>query len=144
MSKSTNKPGIDFWIIGIVALIWNLMGVFAYLQQAYMTEEDLMAMPVAEQALYENIPAWVTGAYAIAVFGGALGCILLLLRKKLAGSLFLISLVGIVVQMSYNIFMSKAADVYGPGGISMTAMIILIGIFLLWYAKKKTAVGILI
>jgi hypothetical protein len=144
MPKSTNKPGIDFWIIGIVALIWNLMGVFAYLQQAYMTEEDLMAMQVAEQALYENIPAWVTGAYAIAVFGGALGCILLLLRRKLAGSLFLISLIGIVVQMSYNIFMSKAADVYGPGGISMTAMIILIGIFLLWYAKKKTAAGILI
>jgi hypothetical protein len=143
MPKSTNKPGIDFWIIGIVALIWNLMGVFAYLQQAYMTEEDLMAMPVAEQALYENIPAWVTGAYAIAVFGGALGCILLLLRRKLASSLFLISLVGIVVQMSYNIFMSKATDVYGPGGITMPAMIILIGIFLLWYAKKKTAAGIL-
>jgi len=144
MSKSTNKPGIDFWIIGIVALIWNLMGVFAYLQQAYMTEEDLIAMPVAEQALYENIPAWVTGAYAIAVFGGALGCILLLLRRKLASSLFLISLVGIVLQMSYNIFMSKAADVYGPGEISMTAMIILIGVFLLWYARKKTAEGILI
>lgn len=143
MSESTNKPGIDFWIIGIVALIWNLMGVFAYLQQAYMTEEDLMAMPVAEQALYENIPAWVTGAYAIAVFGGALGCILLLLRKKLAGSLFLISLVGIVVQMSYNLFMSKATEAYGPGGITMTAMVILIGIFLLWYAKKKTATEIL-
>ena len=143
MSKSTNKPGFDFWIIGIVALIWNLMGVFAYLQQAYMTEEDLMAMPVAEQALYQNIPAWVTGAYAIAVFGGALGCILLLLRKKLAGSLFLISLVGIVVQMSYNIFMSKAADVYGPGDMIMPAMVMLIGIFLFWYAKKKTATGIL-
>ena len=143
MSKSTNKPGFDFWIIGIVALIWNLMGVFAYLKQAYLTEEDLMAMPVAEQALYQNIPAWVTGAYAIAVFGGALGCILLLLRKKLAGSLFLISLIAIAVQMSYNIFMSKATEVYGPGGITMTAMIILIGVFLLWYAKKKTAAGVL-
>jgi len=143
MSKSTNKPDNGFWIIGIVALIWNLMGVFAYLKQAYLTEEDLMAMPVAEQALYQNIPAWVTGAYAIAVFGGALGCILLLLRKKLAGSLFLISLVGIVVQMSYNIFMSKAADVYGPGDMIMPAMVMLIGIFLFWYAKKKTATGIL-
>jgi len=143
MSKSTNKPDNGFWIIGIVALIWNLMGVFAYLKQAYLTEEDLMAMPVAEQALYQNIPAWVTGAYAIAVFGGALGCILLLLRKKLAGSLFLISLVGIVLQMSYNIFMSKAADVYGPGDMIMPAMVMLIGIFLFWYAKKKTATGIL-
>jgi len=143
MSKSTNNPGIDFWIIGIVALIWNLMGVFAYLQQAYMTEEDLMALPVAEQALHENVPAWVTGAFAIAVFGGALGCILLLMRKKMASMVFLISLVGIIVQMSYNIFMSKAVDVYGPGDMIMPAMVILIGIFLFWYAKKNTATGIL-
>lgn len=143
MSKSTNKPSNGFWIIGIVALIWNLMGVFAYLKQAYMTEEDLMALPAAEQALYENVPAWVTGAFAISVFGGALGCILLLMRKKLATSVFLISLIGIIVQMSHNLFMSKASEVYGPGGMIMPAMVIIIGLFLFWYAKKNTAAGIL-
>lgn len=143
MSSSTNKPGNGFWIIGIVALIWNLMGVYAYLQQAYMTAEDLAALPSEQQALYENVPAWVTGAFAIAVFGGVLACILLLMKKKLATMIFLVSLIGIIVQMSYNLFMSKAVEVYGPGGMIMPAMVLLIGVYLLWYSKKQEATGIL-
>lgn len=143
MSNSNKKPEIAFWIIGIIALLWNLMGVAAYLMQAYMTEEDLLALPLEEQALYTDIPAWVTGAYALAVFGGALGCILLLLRKKLATFVFMISFVSILAQMSYNIFMTKAAEVYGPGGLIMPVMVILIGAFLIWYSKKKESEGIL-
>lgn len=143
MSDSNKKPEIAFWIIGIIALLWNLMGVAAYLMQAYMTEEDLLALPLEEQALYADIPAWVTGAYALAVFGGALGCILLLLRKKLATFVFMISFVSILAQMSYNIFMTKAAEVYGPGGLIMPVMVILIGAFLIWYSKKKESEGIL-
>jgi hypothetical protein len=143
MTKSTNKPGIDFWIIGIVALLWNLSGVYFYLQQAYMTQEDLLALPLEQQPFYQNIPAWVTGAFAIAVFGGTLGCILLLMRKKLATTLFLVSLVGIIVQMIYNVFMSGAVEVLGTGVLVMPITVLLIGVFLLWYSRKKVAEGIL-
>ncbi len=143
MTESKNKPSTSFWIIGIVALIWNLMGVFAYLQEAYMTAEDLAALPIEEQALYENIPAWVTAAFALAVFGGALACILLLLRKKLATFVFIISFVSILAQMTYNLLMSKAMEVYGPGGMIMPIMVIVIGAYLIWYSKKMDAQGIL-
>ena len=141
MSESTNKPSTGFWIISIIALIWNLMGVFAYIAQVNMSDEIIAALPEAERALYENVPAWVTGAFAIAVFGGALGCLLLLLRKKLATSVLIISLIGIIAQMIYNFGMSKAAEVYGPGGMVMPAMVVLIGVFLVWYAKQATAKG---
>ena len=143
MTESKNKPATSFWIIGITALIWNLMGVFAYLQEAYMTAEDLAALPIEEQALYENIPAWVTAAFALAVFGGALACILLLLRKKLATFVFIISFVSILAQMTYNLLMSKAMEVYGPGGMIMPIMVIVIGAYLIWYSKKMDAQGIL-
>ena len=143
MTESKNKPATSFWIIGITALIWNLMGVFAYLQRAYMTAEDLAALPIEEQALYDNVPIWVTAAFALAVFGGTLGCILLLLRKKLATFVFSISLANILAQMTYNIFMSKALEVYGPGGIIMPIMVIIIGAFLVWYSKKMDQQGFL-
>ena len=119
------------------------MGVFAYLQEAYMTAEDLAALPIEEQALYENIPAWVTAAFALAVFGGALACILLLLRKKLATFVFIISFASILAQMTYNLLMSKAMEVYGPGGMIMPIMVIVIGAYLIWYSKKMDAQGIL-
>jgi len=143
MTASTKKPTTSFWIIGIIALVWNLMGVFAYLQEAYMTAEDLAALPPDQQAFYENAPAWVTGAFALAVFGGALGCLLLLLRKKLATFVLIISFIGILAQMSYNFFISKSMEVYGPGEMIMPVMVIVVGAFLVWYSKKMQTQGIL-
>ncbi len=135
------KPSTSFWVISIVALIWNGLGVFQYLMQAFMTEEIKATLPEAERALYENIPAWVTAAFAIAVFGGLLGSFFLLLRKKIARPLFLISLLAIIIQMSYNLFMSKATEVYGPEGLIIPVMVIIIGVFLLLYTKSSIKKG---
>lgn len=137
----SNKPTTLFWIIGVAALVWNALGVMQYLGLAYMTDEVRAALPEAERALYENIPTWVTAAFAIAVFGGLIGSAFLLMRKKLARPMFLISLIAIIVQMSYNLFMSRAAEVYGPGSVIMPIMVIVIGVFLLMYSKKTIAKG---
>ena len=141
MSEITNKPKSSFWIIGIITLIWNLMGVFAYITQVNMTPEIIAALPEAERALYENVPAWVTGVFAIAVFGGSLARPHAENSPKIATPIFIISLIGIIAQMVYNFGMSKAAEVYGPGGMVMPAMVVLIGIFLVWYSKQATAKG---
>ena len=141
MTNSSNKPKASFWIIVIIAFIWNLMGVFAYIAQAYMSDKDLAALPENQRALYENVPAWVTAAFAISVFGGALGCILLLLKKKMATTVFVISFVAILAQMTYNFFMSKAVEVYGPGGMIMPIMVIIIGYFLIYYSKRAANYG---
>ena len=142
MTNSSTKPPVWFWVIGIVALLWNLMGVNAYLQQAYQTE-GFKAMYNTPELLemVNSTPAWATAAFAIAVFAGALGCIALLLRKSWAKSLFLLSLIGIVVQMIYNLFISKAMEVYGPGAALMPALVIVVGVFLVWYSKKSAAKG---
>ncbi|MBT3587854.1 MAG: hypothetical protein HN507_04320 [Flavobacteriaceae bacterium] len=134
---ATNKPKTAFWIIAISALIWNLMGVMAYLGQAYMTDETKALLPEAEKALYDNVPIWVTAAFAIAVFGGVLASIALLMRKQIAKTLFLVSLIGILVQMIYNFFISGAMDVYGHGEIIMSTMVIVIGVYLYLYSKNQ-------
>lgn len=132
------KPPRWFWIVSVLALLWNLMGVGAYLQQAFMSIEDLEMLTQEQRLLYESQPAWVTGAFAIAVWGGALGCIALLLRKKWAHPVLLISLVGIVAQMSYVFFMSNSFEVYGPGSAIMPIMIIIIGVALVFFARSAT------
>ncbi len=143
MTEPKNKPAASFWIIGIAALIWNLMGVFEYLTMAYMTAEDLAVLPVEEQRFYDNVPAWVTAAFALAVFGGTLGCILLLLRRKLATFVFIISFASILAQMTYTVFISKAMEVYGPGNVIMPITVIITGAFLVWYSKKMEGQGML-
>ena len=141
MTTNSSKPNGLFWAIGIIALVWNGFGVMAYIAQAYMTDEVLAALPQDEQALYQNIPAWVTAAFATAVFGGALGALLLLLRKKLAKLLFIVSFLGILVQMYHSFFMSKNFDVYGPGAAIMPIMVIIIGVFLIIYTRKSAEKG---
>ena len=63
------KPSTKFWIIGVLAIIWNIMGVMSYLGQAYMTEDMRKLIPADQLAIIENAPAWATAAFAIAVCG---------------------------------------------------------------------------
>jgi hypothetical protein len=82
----------------IIALLWNLMGCAAYLSDVMLTPEDLAKMSAAQQALYAARPAWSVGATAIAVWGGTLGCIGLLLRKPWSFMVLLLSLAGVIAQ----------------------------------------------
>ncbi|WP_299534162.1 hypothetical protein [Ulvibacterium sp.] len=137
-TESLEKPPLWFWIVGIIALLWNAMGVMAYLQQAFMIEETLMTLSEPERVVLEARPAWATAAFALAVWGGFLGCIALLLRKKWARPILLISLFGILVQMFHSFFIGKNLEVYGPGEISMPILIILIGVGLVIFARIST------
>jgi len=140
---TSNKPGVLFWVIAVIALIWNIMGVMAYLAQAFMTDEAKALLPEAEQAMYSDIPAWVTAAFAFAVFGGFLGSLALLLRKKWATSLFLVSLLGIFVQQIYTFFVSDIMTDARAADMVMPLMIVVVGIFLFYYSKGAAKSGLL-
>ncbi|MDX5584194.1 MAG: hypothetical protein QNK20_04590 [Aureibaculum sp.] len=138
--KSSTKPPVWFWIVSVIALLWNGWGVNMYLQQAYNTESYRAMYPDPEMLeMANNTPAWATAAYAIAVFAGLFGCVGLLLRKKWAKSIFVLSLLGVVVSMTYHLFMSKAFEVYGTEVVFMPIVVTLIAIFLVWFAKKGIA-----
>ncbi len=139
VETTLNKPATWFWVVAIIGFIWNLMGVMAYLTQVYMGPEVIAAMPEAEQELYQHIPAWVTGAFAIAVFGGTLGCIVLLFRRSMAIPLLIVSVLAVMVQMSYSIFMTRFIAIKGIAGLFMPIMVLLIGLFLVWFSRYSKA-----
>ena len=141
MTNGSVKPPTWLWVVSIIALLWNLAGVGAYLSQAFTPDDVFAQMEQAVQDLINQTPAWATAAFAVAVWGGALGSLLLILRRKLAHTVLIISLVGILVQMFYNFFMSNSMEVYGPDGAIMPIMVILIGVGLVLFAKKGKAVG---
>jgi hypothetical protein len=93
-------------------------------------------MPAAQRAIIEGRPAWATGAFAIAVFGGALGCLLLLLRKSAACYLFIAALLGVIVQGIPYLGMTGSTNAYGPVEISLYILMpLLVAAFLIWYSK---------
>ncbi len=135
MAQNLATAPRSFWIISGVFLVWNLMGVMAYLMQVTMSDEAMTALPEAQRDLYLNTPAWATGAFAIAVFGGTLGCIFLLLRKSWAVPVLILSLIGVLVQMFHVFFMSPALEVLGAGSVVMPSLVTAGAIFLIWYAR---------
>jgi len=131
----------SFLIIGIVALLWNLVGVASYLMHVMIGPEALASMQEAERALMESTPAWANGVFAIAVFAGLSGCVGLLLKKAWSVPLFLVSLVAMIVQFSHWLFMTTAVEVYGSEAYTMPVLVTVIGIFLVWYSRDTKGKG---
>ncbi|KRP28393.1 hypothetical protein [Polaribacter sp.] len=143
MTQNSNKPTTSFWVIGVLALLWNALGVMAYLGQKLMTDEMKAMIPAEQLEIIENTPAWATAAFATAVWFGFIACIVLLMRKKLAKVLFMISLIGVLVQLVYNFFMTNAIEVYGTDSLIQALVTVSVGLFMIWHAKKYTEDGIL-
>ena len=127
----------SFWLIGAFMLIWNVMGWINYVVQ--MNPDMLAAYRESERAIIEGRPAWATGAFAIAVFGGALGCLLLLLRKSAAYYMFIASLIGVTVTMIHTL----GADIdFGAGEIlGIILMPLVVAAFSIWYSKLAESKG---
>ena len=134
MNKGKNKIPVWFWIVSTVAILWNIMGVASFFMQIMISDETLQALPINERELYGNYPLWTQIAFAFAVFGGLFGSIALLLRKKYAKPLFLISLAAIIIQMYHHLFMVNSIEVYGTEAWIMPILVFIIGILLVWFS----------
>ena len=107
----------------------------------FMSAEALAALTDAQRELYESTPSWLKIFYGIAVIGGTLACIVLLIRKSFAIQLFIISLIAVLIQMCYSLFLTNAVEVYGIASAIMLIVVIGIGVFLVWYSRNAKAKG---
>lgn len=133
------KPPVWFWIISIVGLLWNLIGVNEYISAAYARDEMMATYSEAQRSIFDGQPIWLTAAFALAVFGGTLGCIALLLRKKWAAPLFWISLVAVSARTGYYFFMTNTTEVFDllQGTILPIALIVIAGLLLIYSKISK-------
>lgn len=127
----------SFWVISTLMLIWNVMGCINYFVQ--MNPEMVSSYRETEQAIISARPIWATVAFAVAVFGGALGCILLMLKKSISYYLFIASFLGVVVTMTHTL----SADInFGIGEIlGIILMPLVVAAFLIGYSKYTVNKG---
>lgn len=126
-----NKIHWSFWLIGVVTLIWNLLGSINFVVQ--MNPEMHEAYRETEHLIIVGRPLWATVGFAIAVFGGAFGCLLLLLKRSVAFYLFVASLLGMFVTMAHTLNVVVKPGIGEITGIILMPMIV--AVFLIWYSK---------
>lgn len=150
----TNKVEIEggeldipgwFWAVAGLALVWNLLGVIAFVMHLMIvgTPEMLDQLPEAQKVLYSSLPGWLDYAFGAAVLGGTLGCVGLLIRNAFALVLFVISLAGVLVQNYYTFFQTDLLSVQGNSSIIQPLAVIMISIGLILFSYKMKARGIL-
>ena len=142
-TESSDKisPPVWFWVISIVASLWYLMDMSAFFMRVFTTDDAIKAMPENQQHFFQNIPLWVNIVFACEVFGGTLGSAALLLRKKWALLVFVVSILGVLSQTSYIWFLTNHVSTLGAPAVVMPLLAILIGIGMIILAKSAISKG---
>ena len=143
----TIKTPTSFWVISVLALLWNLMGLAAFfMEYGYYTNPDSRSsLPEAMQPMYDAQPYWLYIIFALAVFGGVIGCIGLLLKKSWCDPMFLISLIAVIILHGFNLFFAEYnfVEELGASSLVMPILVVVIAAYLLFFAKKHKASGLI-
>jgi len=132
------------WIVGIVSLLWGLMGAMDYVMTQTKAEAYMSQFTPEQLEFFYGFPVWVEAAWAVAVWGGVLGSVLLLMRKGLAMPMFMASLGAMVLTMIHNYVLSNGLEVIGDAfALVFTALIFVVGVVMVFYTRALTQRGIL-
>ena len=139
-----NKAPKWFTVIAVIALLWNLLGCLAFWSDLQLFHKDVAGLSPAQQALFNARPSWAVAATALAVFGGVIGCIGLLMGKKWALAFFLLSLVGILVQDFSLFVLVNGAALAGATAVVLQSLVLVIAIWLIVLSRKGISRGWLV
>ena len=131
-----SQPPRWFKVVAILALLWNLLGCAAYLADAMMTPDAVAKLTPAQREIHDTRPAWSVSGTAVAVWLGALGSLALILRKRWATILLVLSLVGVVVQDYWLFFASDAARAAGSTAVIMQTIVLIIAVALVVLSQR--------
>ncbi len=139
------KTPWHLWLVGVIAVLFNAIGVFDYVMNmaqgsSYLTS---VGMTPAQIAHYEQFPAWMMAVWAIGVWGAMLASVLILLRRKVAVPVFAASLAAFMVNLLYTYVLTDGGEIMGRGMAITSAVITALLLFFMWYSWLMTKRGVL-
>lgn len=145
MMDASSKTPWHLWVVGIAGTLFNFIGVFdftmAHVQGPKYLESAGMTPP--QVAHYMAMPLWATAIWAIGVFAAFIASILLLMRRRLAYPLFVLSLAAFAVHLFYEYVLTNGGALMGQAMAITSAVITALLVCFAWYARAMTARGVL-
>jgi hypothetical protein len=137
------KAPWHLWVIGFVSLFWNGFGAWDYLMTQTQNEGYMSNFTPEQLEFFYGFPAWLVSFWAIAVWGGVLGAVLLLMRKKFAAPVLLASFVCMALTAIRNFGFADGAEIMGTTGAVFSGVIFVFALFLVFYSKAMARNGVL-
>jgi hypothetical protein len=120
------------------------MGVVSFLLTQMNVEAVMSRFPPPQREYFESFPLWADAFWAISVLGGVVGCLLLLLKHRLAVHALSASVIGAIVSNLGGLFLLGGMEVMGgTSGLGFTVFPVLIAAFLAYYARAMSTRGVL-
>src|SRR5512145_1289719 len=132
-AQRTTTPGRPWhlWLIGVIGGLWSSMGVISYTLTQMNVEAVMSRFPPQQREYFESFPLWAVAFWAIGVFGGVIGGLLLLLKNRLAFHVLLASVIGAIVCNSGGLFLLGGMEVMsGTSELGLTVFPIIFAAFL--------------
>jgi hypothetical protein len=144
--QGTKTPGRPWhlWVIGIIGGLWSSIGVISFILTQMNVEAVMSRFPPQQREYFESFPWWAIACWAIGVFSGAIGCLLLLLKNRLAFPVLLASAIGAIVTNLGGLFLLGGLAVMGgTSDLGLTVLPIIFAAFLAYYARAMSKKGVL-
>ena len=111
MSELNSKPPLSFWIISILALIWNINGVISYTRIIFRSDEIFNGFSGPEKEYLAAIPVVISVIFGIYIFAGLSGSLLLLLKRKEAALILLAAFITQIIYQHYFLVTQETIEI---------------------------------
>ena len=100
MTDGQEKLHWTHWVISGLLLLWNALGSVNFAFQFDATY--VASLPVAYQDIIATRPLWATTGFGLAVIGGAVGAVFMMMRSGLATWVFAASAIGALLAVIHG------------------------------------------
>jgi hypothetical protein len=122
----------------IVSLLFMVLGCAAL---AMHVTADPATLPLDQRALFEAEPRWVLAASAAGFIAGLIGGLLLVLRRKAAVPLLLVSLLGVLVWCAGMFVTPEFRDLLSTDEIAGLVVVVALTWTIFWFARHSLQRG---
>ncbi len=114
------------WAASALGILWNLYGTYQFVGTFTATGKAAITsgMTASQAAVYLSLPAWISAVFAVGVFGGLIGSVLLGLRRSAARPVFATSLVGYAALFAGDAYHGVFAAI--PSQLAILAVVVAI------------------
>ena len=118
------QPIARWYLIGaIVSMLYMALGCAIYVMHV---TADPAALPLDQRAAYAAEPAWVTALNAVAVWVGLIGAVLLVLKRRLAETLLLVSFIATLLWLAGLLLVPALRNALSTNDVAVAVIVTLI------------------
>lgn len=140
--SSEIKPRRFYWVVSLMGTIWGLIWAMDYVLTQAENPDYISNIPADAWLYLQNLPLWIMVLWAIAVWSGLLGWVMMLLRKRWAVKFFTLSVIALIMNFIYWIPTGGWA-LQDSIGRRFLLVVGLFAVFGVWFSRNMRSKGIL-